>query len=421
MMYRTQLCTAFIVTATVVALLPRTISAFGKPGCYGITEYQCLPGLDAIGVGYDAVTAKYAGNPVVAFNFTNSGKVYPNPFDNGTSYSYADQATVMGHTEKSTTHSVYRSVSEYVSSQSHEAHASLNLGFFKASTETSWASSQMSDGLHIVAVSTFETGLYSITLKPPQLLQADLDMLAYIDSLPEVYDAAEYQKFITYYGTHYPFQVTLGGRAKMNTVISNDFSSSHSDSSISASLSASWGSLGGGGGGSSASNTTSQDWKDNSNIDTVTVGGDPSIDAFSKTTANGQGWANWVKSVEHGTPVVTTLALEPVWSLVPPGPKQDNVMKAVQTYAANVTWPVANLTNIQMSWCDCYGENMQATEQCDQATQDSCKTLGCQKSGYVATTFVLNIQSSRSPYWGFTEGESDHTVTCCRPCFTAQN
>ena len=70
----------------------------------------------------------------------------------------------MGHTEKTTSHSVYRSVADYVTSQSHEAHASAHAGmFFKASVDTKWASSHMSDGLHIVAVSEYEVGVFSIT------------------------------------------------------------------------------------------------------------------------------------------------------------------------------------------------------------------------------------------------------------------
>ena len=128
-----------------------------------IVPYCCKSGVPTSNGVWDAraqaLSAKgFAGNPVVAFNFTDAGKVYPNPFANGTSYSFPDEVTVMGHSEKTTSHTVYRSVTDYISSQQHEAHASAHAGmFFKASVATSWASSHMSDSLHIVAVSQIFT------------------------------------------------------------------------------------------------------------------------------------------------------------------------------------------------------------------------------------------------------------------------
>ena len=409
-----------------VALLVNPVAALGPaPGCQAVAGFPCLPGLDAIGIGYDAVTGGFSGSqPVVLFNFTRPGNFYPNPFDNGTSYSYPDQTTVRGHSEKTTSHSVYRSVSDYVSSQSHEAHASAHAGgFFKASVETKWASSHMSDSLHIVAVSEYEVGVYSIALQPPPLLKAHPDMLAYIDMLPEAYDDGAYQNFITYYGTHYPFQVTLGGRARMKTVISNAFSSTHSDSSITASVHASWCGIGGGGGASSSSSTTSQEWENSTDIVTETVGGDPAISAFSNATTGGQGWADWVKSVERGAPVVTSMQLEPVWSLVPPGPKQDNVIKAVQLYASNATWPAANLSQYMMSWCDC---DVLVTNVVDFNSADML-TNGCGDSSFTVhrcsagKVFVEQQLGHSKGYVG--AGCSGNTIAhrCCRPCFTAQN
>jgi len=242
-------------------------------------------------------------------------------------------------------------------------------------------------------------------------------MLEYIDTLPETYDEALYQKFISYYGTHYPFQVTLGGRARMMTVISHAFASQQSDSSITASMAASWGELGGGGGGSSASNTTSQAWDDSSSIKTETVGGDPAINAFNVTT-DGQGWANWVKSVEHGAPVVTSMQLEPIWSLVPEGPKQDNVIKAVQAYASNVTWPAANLTQYTMGWCDCYDTDIVQSQDNQAYGSLECSDQG-RHEGFFLVGFLLHTIFHEDE-WGWHTGDNGN-ARCCRPCFTAAN
>ena len=106
------------------------------------------------------------------------------------------------------------------------------------------------------------------------------------------------------------------------------------------------------------------------------------------------------------------MQLEPVWSLVPPGPKQDNIKTAVQVYAANVTWPAANLTKVQMDWCDCYYAQLVPLSSSDY------RTLEC-KPGYFWTTASLDTVETHHQFAWY-EGDQKN-IQCCRPCFTAQN
>ena len=160
------------------ALLYTTATAASDTtGCLGEASYPCLPGMDAIGIGYDAVrgTSFGVGRPVVKLNFSEgNAKVWNDPFGNKTTYSYANQATVTQSTNQVTEFNIFRSVTEYISHQQHSAQADAEYGmFFKASVDTQWASTTMSDGLHIVAVSTSELGVYSITLDTPMFLRPD--------------------------------------------------------------------------------------------------------------------------------------------------------------------------------------------------------------------------------------------------------
>ena len=143
---------------TIRALVQKCSGGIGATGatngCNAEAQCSCLPGLDAIGVVYDAVKGSSfgVGLPIVNFNYTQAANVWSDPFGNQTKYSYADQAHVMQDTTQSTTHPVYRSVEDYVTQQQADAHVDAQKGyFFKASIDTQWAKTQMSDSLHIVA------------------------------------------------------------------------------------------------------------------------------------------------------------------------------------------------------------------------------------------------------------------------------
>ena len=396
-------------------------NAFGPgSGCRAVASYPCLPGLDAVGIGFDAVkgTSFGVGRPVIDFNYTEAGNFWVDPFGNNSKYSYADQMIVTQKTTQATGHSVYRSVHDYISQQQNSAniHASVGM-FFKASAETKWAKGAMSDSLHIVAVSECELGVYSITLSPTMFLKANAQLLQYFDSLPDTYDEVEYMTFLQTYGTHYVSAATFGGKATMKTVISHDYYSTQSDSSIIANVEVGWGKFGGGGGGGHSSNTTDQKWSDSSTRTTFTSGGDPAIKSFNSPDE----WTKWARSVETGSPVITAVSLVPLWQLLPTGPKQTNFIKAVRTYASNETFPQADLTGFQMSWCECYSESTV------DASIESCPTAGykkqCQKDGFFITeTEQIMGDGGKTIEWCPGASYDPMTkTTCCRPCFTASD
>ena len=172
----------------------------------------------------------------------------------------------------------------------------------------------------------------------------------------------------------------------------------------------------------SASHELTQSWKDSADYTTVADGGDPSINSFANTDE----WSKWARSVETGSPIVTTYTLTPLSDLIADQGKQANFDRAVQEYGAkyNVTAPPADLVNVTMDWCDCYAESIGSSHSCNQQYGQSCHSLRCLKSGYVSTAFELNLITgivSGSADLAFGAGKSSQTMTCCRPCFTAHN
>eukprot|EP00035_Acanthoeca_spectabilis_P025078 m.456717 g.456717 ORF g.456717 m.456717 type:complete len:408 (+) comp21109_c0_seq1:41-1264(+) len=402
----------FVFTCIVVPV------ASDSTGCMGEASYPCLPGMDAIGIGYDAVrgTSFGVGRAVVKLNFSKgNAKVWNDPFGNKTTFSYANQARVTQAADQVTQFSIFRSVSDFVSYQQANAHVDASYGmFFKASVDTKWAQSYTNEGLHIVAVTTNELGVYSITLDPPMFMQPDSQFSAYVDALPSEYDADAYNQFIQYYGTHYVSAGTLGGRATMRTIIDHDYYSTQSDASISAQLQVTWKLFGGDAGGGASSNTTDQKWTQNSQSSTHAEGGDPAIKSFS----NAEQWTAWAKSVDTSSPVLTSVALEPLWSLFVDGLKRDNMIKAVGVYAANETFPTANLSNYRMDWCDCYPSgtgqppNPPGFDACAGTGWGNCATSGCTKAGF----FQVGSNFHTDAIW-----TAEPAYYCCRPCFTANN
>lgn len=385
-----------LAVGTVFALLGKSMGALQ---CGGVAPYQCLPGVDALGIGFDAVFGAQAlgvGRQVINFSFTDPSKTYLDPFGNTTIYSYPDQAYVMQSTSQFLGHNVYRSVTDYVHDQATDARVDAGIGgFFSASVETKSASQTMMDNLHIIAESKAQVGIYTVTLDPALLLGPASKFAQYVNLLPDTYDDQAYAQFIQDWGTHYVSAATFGGVAKMHTTISHSYYSYHSDSAIQVNLKVMWGLFGGGGGGGSSSHTTDADWQASASSYTTTSGGDPSIRSFNSSDE----WSRWAQSVLLGSPIVTSYTLEDISAIVPNGTRRENVQKAVLSYVAlhNSSFPPASPTNYTMDYCDCKSAG---------DTHSNCQLVG---TGYFLTYVETDWHGGHDPHY-----------VCCRPCFTTK-
>ena len=409
-------------------LAPIATLAGDLPKCNAAAQYPCLPGIDAIGVGFDAVRgdSRGVGRQVVNFSFFNDHQ-HADPFGNQTVYSYPDQAKVTAKTTQFLGHNVYRSVSEYVQQQATNAGVRVGFGpWFSASFQTQTAHSQMQDGMHIVAESTCELGVYDVTLDPGLLLTPHPKLEQYIEAMPAEYDPEVYGQFVDDWGTHYVSSATLGGKATMSTVIAQEYYSHQSDSSTQAQLKIAWGLFGGGGGGGSSSHTHDATWTQNANSQTSTQGGDPAVKSFNSP----EEWDQWARSVETGSPIVTSYTLDPIHMQVPAGPKRANVQRAVAEYAAqnNRTFPAADPASYQMDWCDC---------------QEMINDISGAAPDWVVPYERGHMWYSYRECWPGYYIKADYTgddggkaivqdggnrfgkgligYVCCRPCFTASN
>lgn len=375
----------------------------------------CLPGIDIIGVGFDAVKGKSfgVGLQVIKLSYAD-GNTYRDPFGNRTVYAYPDQAKVTTSSGQFMGHHVVRSVASWVSTQATWANLDASYGpWFSASDETQRVSSVMSDGLHIAIESRCKLSLYAVTLLPAFQLSTDPNFQVMIDKLPEAYNAAMYGEVVKTYGTHYVGVAEFGGLATMQTVVDHNYYSTTSDAELQAQARIQWSFFGGGGGGGTSRNSTSQGWQSGTTSSTSLQGGNPAIRSFSSSAE----WSQWAKSVETSAPVQTQIQLRGLWTVVQDKGKASNLQRAVLEYAMahNKSWPGADPANYTMQWCDCHSELI----------SNSCVAVGgpcmlqCNQPGFVVTGFGITKLGNHDG-WEIVPnnyGSGTAPLQCCRPCF----
>eukprot|EP00750_Incisomonas_marina_P029375 INCI7169.5.p1 GENE.INCI7169.5~~INCI7169.5.p1 ORF type:complete len:463 (-),score=64.22 INCI7169.5:195-1583(-) len=390
-----------------------------SPPCYGVALYECLPGLEFVGIGFDAVVGSSdgVGRQVVNFSFDDAAaNTYKDPFGNVTVYNYPDQAHVSPRRAGKTEYNVFRSVNDYVSYQSTNANAHLKVGpWFSASVETKQANQIMKDGMHIIAEATLEIGVFDITLDTFNELSPTDKFAKYVAQLPTQYDPAAYGQFVADWGTHYVSYATLGGRASMSSTIKTDYYGTKTDSDIQAQVAIQFGLFGGGGGGGSNSSQQDSQFTSNSHSETYSIGGDPAVRNFKDADQ----WNQWALSVETTSPVVTSYNIEMLHFLVNDTARRANVLQAINEYGAahNVTFRAKDLTTIKMGWCDCYSDE---PVHVDPSTGG---TAACSKDGFIIKGIGVSVIEQHHGYQIVPDGGwYGHTpITCCRPCFTSSN
>ena len=111
---------------TFLATLAMHAAAFGPApaglGCDKVATFPCLPGIDSIGIGYDAVrgSSRGVGRPVVKFDYDKAG-VWQDPFSNRSAYNYPNQCTVQEQTDQTTTHKVPMTMTRMTTSRATSA------------------------------------------------------------------------------------------------------------------------------------------------------------------------------------------------------------------------------------------------------------------------------------------------------------
>ena len=305
---------------------------------------SCLPGIDAIGVGFDIFTGSSHGlMPVVQFSYSNATSVYKNPFDhsaNPIKYAVPAGANVADDTTgKSTVVSkTYYTSSDFAASLAmdvSERVSGVPLNAFGESVKVTTAASYLEhkEQYGSFTSSDLEVTLYDVDLDPLPQLQMTDSFKESVSALPAKYDGTtvqQYLQFMSYYGTHLVTHATFGGAGRMTIAVNSEFTSSSTSLSISeeASTHFRW---------ATASESmkakmtdASKSFLSKSVITTSVSGGDPT---------DLSNWATWEQTFGFA-PAIVSFKVRPISEIVRAlvnATIADNIDAAVNDRGRNVT------------------------------------------------------------------------------------
>lgn len=279
-------------TSAAGADVPMDPNRLGAAVCGG---KPCIPGLDVMGVGFDAVIGSCSGlQPVFNFTFSDPPDLYVNPFNDTLQYAVPNEVSVRDNTASRAdlTSSTYFDADTYGYDLSHSAGIKGFLNAFSGSASYKYAKQVLTDSGSFGAftVTTSAVTLYDITLKSPLELRPSPGFQKAIDLLPQNYDPDVYMQFLRTFGTHYVSSCTFGGMGQMTSAVNREYSRTSSSVSISAQAGFNFQFISAGGRGSSSSNQASEQFLNGSVFQTTLVGGDPTMlkdwDTWLKTFYN---------------------------------------------------------------------------------------------------------------------------------------
>ena len=296
-------------------------------------ELPCLPGLDAMGTGYDIVKGNSDRlQQIIEFNY-DSPSVYVNPFDKTLTYNTPAEAIAKDNTsgQESVTSKTYTSSSTYASEKATSAGVGVTIGAFSAdvSVTTMKSTLEASADYGSVVQSDLLVTLYDITLAPGPLLALTDFFKQFVDTLPKTYESVDdkekYLQFIRYYGTHYVSAATFGGAGSMSTAVNREYQMSSSNQAVASQASAHFAWVKAGGSSSSETDESEESFRSGSVFTTNVVGGDPT---------SLEDWDAWEKTF-YQAPAMIQYTLHKLSELVTvvDASVAENIDRAVEDYA----------------------------------------------------------------------------------------
>jgi len=298
-------------------------------------DLPCLPGLDAMGLGFDIVKGSSDRlQQVIEFTYGEKPDQFVNPFDSKLIYAFPSEASAKDNTsgQQSVVSDSFTSSSSYAASLARSAGIEASVGMFAASESVKSMQHKLEATADYGSVVKSEllVTLYDITLAPGPLLKTTDFFDQFVAKLPATYetpeDKSDYLSFITYYGSHYVSAATFGGSGTMETAVNTEYSSSSSEQKISAQASAHFAWLIKGGASSEEEvDQSEEEFREGSSFSTSVVGGDPT---------ELEDWAIWTKTF-YAAPAMIQLTLHPLSELVRGinATLAGNIDKAVAEYA----------------------------------------------------------------------------------------
>jgi hypothetical protein len=298
-----------------------------------VANLPTLPGATVLGLGYDPSEERVFRNRVLASDLGVARSAWVSPSQGGLFYypetdrRYLVPREVMllpQHQRSDVQFTIAESKAAFAKKLAVSVKASGGYGLFTASVEGSFDTSSKGENASTFAQRSERMYLWSLWLTPQQKL--DGGFKARFDALPvEIDDAARaaYDALVDDFGVAVVSYAALGGRVDYNQTMAREARQSERD--IKLAVSASYGTFFSASGSVASSGSNSNE---NSNTQTSVqvFGGNPAEAAL--LMEKGGDLVPWSVSVPRD-PAVVEIQLIDLWKLAPPGPRRNELERAV--------------------------------------------------------------------------------------------
>lgn len=281
-----------------------------------------LPGIDLVGVGFDAVQGSF--RPSRILSQSNMSSTFVNPFTKQRYFFPQDISLGFASSGSETTSLLFKSANELTSFLSQSVGIGGSFDGFGASVSARQSNAVFEDGQCFMHYVSEKTTLYTLLSESQRLDDNFAAAVSII--LPSEFDIGSYALFVQLFGTHYVRSADVGGRMSMNIAVDTEYYAK--DSAKSDRLSTQLFSLFQAGFNTSVSSDL-QEFLQRTFAETEYFGGD-----FRTMAAEGS-HKRWQQSLWK-LPVVVQPRLEPIYSTLPE-PQRSNMQKFIEMYAGNFT------------------------------------------------------------------------------------
>jgi hypothetical protein len=277
-----------------------------------------LPGLDLLGVGYDAVTGRFLPLPVLLQGPLTSTFIDPYTKQN---YSYPNNVQFTPGAASTLDKFLFKSAFDISSKFSEAAGLGGSFDGFGGSIHVSQANRMFQSGQCFVESVVETTTLYSLLLETQDLHPNFVGAASIL--LPANYTEHLYWLFVQFFGTHFVRSADLGGQMEMKVAIDTSFYKSNYEQvdELSVQLFQFFQA-----GVNSSVSSEMRSFAERSFAEAHYFGGD------FRTILVENSHDLWKKSLWK-RPMVTQPTLEPIYNLLPE-PQRTNMKKHVEQYAA---------------------------------------------------------------------------------------
>eukprot|EP00007_Cunea_sp_BSH-02190019_P002041 CAMPEP_0174243070 /NCGR_PEP_ID=MMETSP0417-20130205/30231_1 /TAXON_ID=242541 /ORGANISM="Mayorella sp, Strain BSH-02190019" /LENGTH=845 /DNA_ID=CAMNT_0015322525 /DNA_START=141 /DNA_END=2678 /DNA_ORIENTATION=+ len=202
-----------------------------------------LPGLDQLGVGFDAARGELLSAPLIELSYTSGAQWYSEA--TGQWYLYPDQVSTprVPNDATQTLTTVSRSATEVSLALAQRSGFTVGLpGLFGMSIRARTSTLAFQSAQSLVAMRSDLTTYYEASLQPAFLLNTTTTFERAWRALPTSLSGAQnqsaYAAFVQMFGTHVVFAGTYGGEAVLETRVDAEYYTSHSESEIQDAMSA---------------------------------------------------------------------------------------------------------------------------------------------------------------------------------------